>query len=572
MSSTDSKVDKTRKGKGKDYLSPGSSLSLSSSKHWAGSGFSIPHDSVLDISEIPPLPAEIDIVQVPWWTSKRFQLSIICFFGSLVAQATRVCLSIAIVSMVADPRQSSQSVNTTNSINYTIIEPHHTPEGRYCPDVEKVDNIAGELHWNKKLQGLILGSFFWGYLLLQLFTGWLSARFGAKRVIGLSFIGIVLATMLSPVSARIGPYLFMAVRILLGIFQCTYYPSMQTLWTNWSPPHERSRLLGIAYAGNALGNAVVLPLGGILSRYGFDGGWPSVFYVIGMFSAIWTCIWLIFCYDFPSNHPTISTEEKKYIEFYLGIQDTATKRKNPVPFAAIIRSKAVYSIIVAHFCANFGNYLFTTQLPTYYKDVLKLKTETNGFYSMLPYLVLWILMLFAGFLADFIIMKNMLSILNTRKLMTYIGMVGPGLLLIGLGYMECDQHAEAITMVTLTIGLCAFHMSGFFVNMSDITPAYAGTIMSISNTFATSPGIIAPYIAGVLTTNGTRSEWQMTYYVSAGVLMAGSLFYGLLAEGEVQSWGHVHHIREEEIGLAVDDTTVKHDAKSINKLSTDNIA
>ena len=35
---------------------------------------------------------------------------------------------------------------------------------------------------------------------------------------------------------------------------------------------------------------------------------------------------------------------------------------------------------------------------------------------------------------------------------------------------------------------------------NDIAPAYAGIIFGISNTFATLPGIISPYIAGALTT------------------------------------------------------------------------
>ena len=37
---------------------------------------------------------------VPWWTSQRFLLAIICFFGFVVLYAQRVNLSIAIVSMV----------------------------------------------------------------------------------------------------------------------------------------------------------------------------------------------------------------------------------------------------------------------------------------------------------------------------------------------------------------------------------------------------------------------------------------------------------------------------------------
>ena len=35
------------------------------------------------------------------------------------------------------------------------------------------------------------------------------------------------------------------------------------------------------FEGCPFGNIVAIPLTGVLSKYGFDGGWPSVFYCIG---------------------------------------------------------------------------------------------------------------------------------------------------------------------------------------------------------------------------------------------------------------------------------------------------
>ena len=39
-------------------------------------------------------------------------------------------------------------------------------------------------------------------------------------------------------------------------------------------------------AGAMIGNAVALPVSGVLSAYGFSEGWDSVFYVIGQCSLI----------------------------------------------------------------------------------------------------------------------------------------------------------------------------------------------------------------------------------------------------------------------------------------------
>ena len=37
-------------------------------------------------------------------------------------------------------------------------------------------------------------------------------------------------------------------------FQAMMYPGMQSLWSKWAPPHERSRLVGFAFGGKLLIN------------------------------------------------------------------------------------------------------------------------------------------------------------------------------------------------------------------------------------------------------------------------------------------------------------------------------
>jgi len=37
----------------------------------------------------------------------------------------------------------------------------------------------------------------------------------------------------------------------------------------------------LSVAGGMMGNVLALPLCGFLCEYGFDGGWGSIFYVIG---------------------------------------------------------------------------------------------------------------------------------------------------------------------------------------------------------------------------------------------------------------------------------------------------
>ena len=81
------------------------------------------------------------------------------------------------------------------------------------------------------------------------------------------------------------------------------------------------------------------------------------------------------------------------------------------------------------------------------------------------------------------------------------GLIGPGAFLIGTGFMSCTQQMGAVVMLTVAVGLCGFHFSGYFINHGDIAPPFAGTMFGITNTLATVPGILAPFVVAALTPN-----------------------------------------------------------------------
>ena len=77
----------------------------------------------------------------------------------------------------------------------------------------------GEFAWNKKTQGLVLGSFFWGYMITQVPGGYLAARFGGKHVFGWFMLLCAVATLFMPLAARVSYIFLIVLRILAGIGQ-----------------------------------------------------------------------------------------------------------------------------------------------------------------------------------------------------------------------------------------------------------------------------------------------------------------------------------------------------------------
>lgn len=129
----------------------------------------------------------------------------------IVLYSLRVNLSVAIVSMVKHGRKVPLSTfNVSQSSLATENE----------PSLEIISK--GEFEWDERVQGLVLGAFFWGYVVLQLPGGQMADRLGGKWLLGGSILGTALLTLFSPLAARLHYGAFIACRALEGLFEVSF--------------------------------------------------------------------------------------------------------------------------------------------------------------------------------------------------------------------------------------------------------------------------------------------------------------------------------------------------------------
>jgi len=211
--------------------------------------------------------------EIPRWRKTRFFVVLMLFTGMANAYVMRTNMSVAIVAMV----------------NHTAISD---------PDTDTVGQSLedGEFVWSYKLQGYILSSFFYGYVITQIPFGLMIKYFGARHFLGWGMMINSLAAFFVPISARSGGAVGLCVvRFIQGLGEGPIVPCSHSLLAQWVPPEERSLAGAAVYAGAQFGTIVSMPLSGLLAHYGFDGGWPSIFYVFGLLSTIWCIlfIWLV---------------------------------------------------------------------------------------------------------------------------------------------------------------------------------------------------------------------------------------------------------------------------------------
>ncbi|KAK1789886.1 hypothetical protein P4O66_015767, partial [Electrophorus voltai] len=423
-----------------------------------------------------------------------------------------------------------------------------------------------KFNWDPETVGMIHGSFFWGYIVTQIPGGYISSRLAANRVFGAAILLTSTLNMFIPSAARVHYGCVIFVRILQGLVEGVTYPACHGIWSKWAPPLERSRLATTSFCGSYAGAVVAMPLAGILVQY---SGWSSVFYIygelinnlpviwaickMGSFGILWYMFWILVSYESPAEHPTITDEERRYIEESIGegAKLLAATEKFKTPWRKFFTSMPVYAIIVANFCRSWTFYLLLISQPAYFEEVFGFEISKVGMLSALPHLVMTIIVPIGGQLADFLRSKNILSTTTVRKIMNCGGFGMEATLLLVVGFSH--SKGVAISFLVLAVGFSGFAISGFNVNHLDIAPRYASILMGISNGVGTLSGMVCPLIVGAMTKNKTREEWQNVFLIASLVHYGGVVFYGIFASGEKQPWADPEETSEEKCGFIDED-------------------
>ncbi|XP_015588670.1 putative inorganic phosphate cotransporter isoform X2 [Cephus cinctus] len=446
---------------------------------------------------------------------QRWVFAIMGFLAVFNAYTMRICLSLAITEMVI-PLESHNYTDDTCSYSDT---PSSGSSG------------AGTYDWDEYTQGIILSSFFWGYVITHLPGGILAEKFGGKYALSLGILSTAVFTLLTPLAVQLGDSTGLIVlRFLMGLGEGTTYPALNALLSKWTPPQERSVIGSLVFAGAQLGTVFATTTTGFIIHY---FSWPPVFYVFGSIAILWFIIFTIICYNNPNEHPFVSEREKKFLH---GFMKEHTHNKVPaVPWRHIMTSKPLWALIFAQIGHDWGFFTMITDLPKYMSSVLKFSIKNNGMLSSLPYLCMWLCSVLSSWLADWIIVKGYISRTNVRKLGTTIASVGPGLFIIGASYAGCDR-VTVVILFTLGMTLMGAFYPGMKVNALDLSPNYSGTLMALVNGIGAFTGILTPYIVGVLTPNQTVSEWRLVFWIVLGVFIITNIVFILYASGDVQPW------------------------------------
>ncbi len=274
--------------------------------------------------------------------------------------------------------------------------------------------------WSESQVGIILGSFYFGYMITMTVGGYLADKYGGKKVLGYALLIWSLFTIITPLFAYQGLWWLILVRILMGLGEGVTFPSWHSIYARWIPFKERTRAVGFTNSGIAAGTLFGFAVAAlIIANY----SWEWVFYSFGLVGVFWYFFWNKIVTSYPEDNKYISKDELIIIKSEAPSKETAPK----IPLLRLFRNTPFMAIAIATFCNNWSLYTFLSYLPKYInapvaQGGMGIDLGSNIFiYSILiPSLVSMISLILGGYLADNLI-KNGYGILKVRKSVNSIG-------------------------------------------------------------------------------------------------------------------------------------------------------
>ncbi|XP_050308795.1 putative inorganic phosphate cotransporter [Anthonomus grandis grandis] len=420
-------------------------------------------------------------------------------FCLMIGIATRASMAVQIVAMTSEDSSSN-------------------------PDIPIYD-------WSN--QSIILSSFFWAYVVSNLFAGPLEKKYGPKWFLfGAIFINSLFYTLIPFAAEEFGSAGVIACRILQGLGQGFMFPTQQVMLGLWAPTEERATCGMAVFIGVTLGSTLATALTGYLSSTSW--GWPSSFYFFGAMGFLWCIIYVFVGQNSPETHPRITRSEKNYIQLSLNQHQQIDIK---IPWKKIITSVPVLANFVAQVGIAWSSNMAVTEYSTYLSKVMNFDIKSNGLYSALPAVVALLAGMFYGPMSDLAIKKHILRTVNARRICQMIGGVGVALSLIFLSYLDESHKMISIALLSLLSFSQAAANCGNIINMVDISPRFAGVIYGLLNSLSQSIALFAPILVQYIVTDQTDvNQWRIVFLTTAGIIFGTAIIFTIFASGDRQPW------------------------------------
>ncbi|MGN6084040.1 MFS transporter [Trinickia sp.] len=245
-----------------------------------------------------------------------------------------------------------------------------------------------DLGFSDAMYGLGAAVFYIGYVLCEVPSNMLLARFGARRTFarimllwGIASVGTMFVRM---------PSHFYLLRFALGVFEAGFFPGIVLYLTYWFPAPRRAAVLSIFFAGVAVAGV----LGGLFSGWLMRGmagtlglaGWQWMFAIEGLPALVLGFVALTRLVDDPAQAAWLSAREKARLAQALADETGGAARAAHSASALVqaLRTPRVYLLAFIYFSLTCASLTLNFWMPLMIRDFGMTDVVSISLYTAVP--------------------------------------------------------------------------------------------------------------------------------------------------------------------------------------------
>lgn len=364
-----------------------------------------------------------------------------------------------------------------------------------------------ELHLSGNQLGSVLAAFGWAYLVLQVWGGWLSDRFGARLTLTVCAVVWAGSTLLMGFAHSLTALIL--YRILLGLGEGATFPTATRALADWMPAEKRGFAQGITHAFSRLGNSVT-PF--LVAWIILASSWRMSFFVLGGVSMLWAVVWWLYFRDDPATHHGVTEQELAVLPRFASKSE---RRKDPVPWWPLIKRMAPVTLV--YFCYGWTLWLYLTFLPSFFLHGYKLDLKKSALYSTSVFFAGVIGDTVGGWVSDLILKKTGNRNKARRDMIT-------GGFLLSLVFMVPVLLSHNLTVVALSLTAAFFFAEStigpFWAIPMDIAPRFSGSASGLMNIGSALAAALSPQVAFYVTKS---NNWNLPFVGCIGLSLFGAI-------------------------------------------------
>ncbi|MFE4894755.1 MFS transporter [Peribacillus butanolivorans] len=351
--------------------------------------------------------------------------------------------------------------------------------------------IQKELQLNSFESGLVLSIFFFSYAFMHLLGGWLTDKYGSRKVLVLSILAFSLFTTFTSFAWSFASLLLF--RFLFGIGEGSVFPaSIRSISDNF-PENERGRASSFFLSAQTFGGAIGSVTIGVLV---VSLGWRSMFVSIGIIGVL--VAWAFWVYLKSPADAQINNEKQN---------------QKKVSYKKVFKTNNFWKLFFTKFFSNIVNWGMISWMPSYLVskglDLLSVSALMS-----IPYLASFLMFNVNGWILD----KYMSG---REKYLAVAGSISSGVFL----YMMFNATSVTLGIVYMTFNAIsiAFIGTSLYTMVIKYSPKeLTGSVTGLVSFGGQIAGGISPVVIGFVLTlfkgSYNAASWFLITAALAGAI------------------------------------------------------